>query len=236
MPEFTPDDDITPNGGLVLGECKLARNPHARREVLAQALEYARALFEWHYDELERAVLKGQDVRASSLWDAVKDVMQCMRHPTLTCPERADLRQATALCHHPGLVAIDSCRPPRSAKARVLHVSTMTCCFNPARLSASNICSIRSSSEKTSASSSMIGTGCPRSQIIAPMASRTSTAICSCVPADRRSKFSALGPFLLIPAIENPSPSSISAAGNTSFKKGFRCRRSGAWSRSRCSV
>lgn len=68
-------------------------------------------------------------------------------------------RGATAICHHPGLDEIDSCRPPSSAKARVLQVSTMTCCFSPARLSASNICSIRLSSEKTNASSRIIGTG-----------------------------------------------------------------------------
>lgn len=47
---------ITPWGGLVLGECKLVRNPQARREVVAQALDYARALAGWSYDHLEQAV------------------------------------------------------------------------------------------------------------------------------------------------------------------------------------
>jgi hypothetical protein len=36
---------LTPEGGIVLGECKLMRNPQARREVVAQALDYARAIF-----------------------------------------------------------------------------------------------------------------------------------------------------------------------------------------------
>src|SRR4051794_34688248 len=44
---------ITPGGGLVLGECKLVRNPQARREVVAQALDYARAVSSWGYAELE---------------------------------------------------------------------------------------------------------------------------------------------------------------------------------------
>jgi len=35
---------ITPEGGIVLGECKLFRNPEARRQVIVQALDYARAI------------------------------------------------------------------------------------------------------------------------------------------------------------------------------------------------
>ncbi|MGH6992333.1 MAG: hypothetical protein ACREEH_03260, partial [Caulobacteraceae bacterium] len=47
---------VTPAGGLVLGECKLVRNPQARREVIAQALDYARAIADWAYEDLEREV------------------------------------------------------------------------------------------------------------------------------------------------------------------------------------
>jgi hypothetical protein len=35
---------LTPDGGIVLGECKLFRNPEARRQVIVQALDYARAI------------------------------------------------------------------------------------------------------------------------------------------------------------------------------------------------
>ena len=49
---------LTPDGGLVLGECKLIRNPQARREVVAQALDYARAISSWGYEDLEREVAR----------------------------------------------------------------------------------------------------------------------------------------------------------------------------------
>jgi hypothetical protein len=48
---------ITPEGQIVLVEAKLWRNPQARREVVAQALDYASCIFEWDYEELEQRVL-----------------------------------------------------------------------------------------------------------------------------------------------------------------------------------
>jgi hypothetical protein len=38
---------LTPDGGIVLGECKLVRNSQSRREVITQVLDYARAISEW---------------------------------------------------------------------------------------------------------------------------------------------------------------------------------------------
>ncbi len=64
---------LTPAGGIVLGECKLVRNPQARREVLAQALDYARAITGWHYEDLEGAVRKALKDASVSLWDFVSD-------------------------------------------------------------------------------------------------------------------------------------------------------------------
>lgn len=49
---------VTPEGNLVLAEVKLWGNPEARRKVVAQALEYATALFRLDYTELETAVAK----------------------------------------------------------------------------------------------------------------------------------------------------------------------------------
>ena len=43
---------VTPTGKLVLIECKLWRNPQARREVVAQALEYAALMRAWSYADL----------------------------------------------------------------------------------------------------------------------------------------------------------------------------------------
>ncbi|MXY57617.1 MAG: hypothetical protein F4029_11990 [Gammaproteobacteria bacterium] len=50
---------VTPEGNLVLAEVKLWGNPEARRKVVAQALEYATALFKLDYTGLETAVMKG---------------------------------------------------------------------------------------------------------------------------------------------------------------------------------
>lgn len=47
---------ITPDGGLVLVETKLWRNPEARREVVGQVLDYAKDVASWSYEQLERAV------------------------------------------------------------------------------------------------------------------------------------------------------------------------------------
>jgi len=44
---------VTPAGRLVLVECKLWRNPQARREVVGQILEYAALLRKWTYSDLE---------------------------------------------------------------------------------------------------------------------------------------------------------------------------------------
>jgi hypothetical protein len=47
---------ISPRGYLVLVETKLWRNPQARREVVAQAIDYASSLSQWSYSQLDEAV------------------------------------------------------------------------------------------------------------------------------------------------------------------------------------
>jgi len=47
---------ISPRGYLVLVETKLWRNPQARREVVAQAIDYASSLSQWSYSQLDDAV------------------------------------------------------------------------------------------------------------------------------------------------------------------------------------
>ncbi|MBV9996912.1 MAG: hypothetical protein JO127_17045 [Caulobacteraceae bacterium] len=63
---------ITPAGGIVLGECKLVRNPQARREVVAQALDYARAIGDWRYEDLEREVRKSLKKPDGTIWSLVE--------------------------------------------------------------------------------------------------------------------------------------------------------------------
>jgi hypothetical protein len=47
---------IDTRGHLTLVECKLWRNPEARRKVVAQVLDYARAISRWSYADLQRQV------------------------------------------------------------------------------------------------------------------------------------------------------------------------------------
>lgn len=49
---------VTPNGYLVLVECKLWRNPESRRKVVAQIMDYAKDFAAWDYDNLMQAINK----------------------------------------------------------------------------------------------------------------------------------------------------------------------------------
>lgn len=49
----------TDRGDLVLTECKLWHNREARREVVAQILDYAHCLASWSYEDLEAAIARG---------------------------------------------------------------------------------------------------------------------------------------------------------------------------------
>lgn len=68
---------VTPEGNVVIVEVKLWRNPEARRQVLAQALDYATALFELDYEALQAAVRKAEFTdsgKPERLYDLVADV------------------------------------------------------------------------------------------------------------------------------------------------------------------
>jgi hypothetical protein len=64
---------ITPDGGIVLGECKLFRNPEARRQVVVQALDYARAVASLKYEEFEAAIRKALGSPSLTLWSLVRE-------------------------------------------------------------------------------------------------------------------------------------------------------------------
>ncbi|MDR5782934.1 hypothetical protein QCE63_26355 [Caballeronia sp. LZ065] len=51
---------VSVTGRLVLVQCKLWRNPKARREVIAQLFEYASLLSEWTYSDLEARLKKAR--------------------------------------------------------------------------------------------------------------------------------------------------------------------------------
>ena len=51
---------VSESGRLTLVECKLWRNPEARREVVAQILDYAKEINRWSYEELDAAVRRAR--------------------------------------------------------------------------------------------------------------------------------------------------------------------------------
>lgn len=64
---------VTPSGEIVLVETKLWRNVQARREVVAQALDYVSALTRTNYEAFEAAVLKAGAHKAKRLYDLIAD-------------------------------------------------------------------------------------------------------------------------------------------------------------------
>ncbi|WP_141400555.1 hypothetical protein [Magnetospirillum sp. 15-1] len=64
---------VTAHGRLVLVECKLWRNPQARREVVAQVLEYAALLRRWSYADLTARL------KASLKWSGANPLFSHVR-------------------------------------------------------------------------------------------------------------------------------------------------------------
>lgn len=64
---------LTPSGEIVLVETKLWRNVQARREVVAQALDYVSSLMTMGFEAFEAAVLKGIGGRGEKLHDLIAD-------------------------------------------------------------------------------------------------------------------------------------------------------------------
>lgn len=62
---------INNRGLLTLVECKLWRNPEARREVVGQILDYAKELSRWTYTDLQHAISRAQHVADNSLFELV---------------------------------------------------------------------------------------------------------------------------------------------------------------------
>jgi len=65
---------VTPEGDVAIVEVKLWRNPESRRQVVAQALDYATAMFELDYEGLQAAVRKAEFVGSGAperLYDLV---------------------------------------------------------------------------------------------------------------------------------------------------------------------
>lgn len=68
-------DDVFINdeGFLTIIECKLWKNPEAKREVVAQVIDYAKDLASFDYEKLQENVLKARKGNEKSLIDIVKN-------------------------------------------------------------------------------------------------------------------------------------------------------------------
>lgn len=64
---------VNEDGLLTLVECKLWRNPEARREVVGQILDYAKELSSWSYEDLTRAVGGRGAQSPNPLFDQVRE-------------------------------------------------------------------------------------------------------------------------------------------------------------------
>ncbi len=63
---------VTPEGYLVLAECKLWRNPESRRKVIAQIMDYAKDFAGWDYDDLMMAINQANKTKLDNpLYEAV---------------------------------------------------------------------------------------------------------------------------------------------------------------------
>jgi hypothetical protein len=90
---------VSPLGYLTIAETKLIRNPEARREVVAQTLDYAKELSQWKYDDLIEAIRRTRPSPLNKASDPLieifkgktddedldpiqfqKSVDQCLRH------------------------------------------------------------------------------------------------------------------------------------------------------------
>jgi len=67
---------VNERGLLTLIECKLWRNPQARREVVGQILDYAKELGRWRYEDIQREVSSALKRPGNTLYDLVRE-----RHP-----------------------------------------------------------------------------------------------------------------------------------------------------------
>jgi hypothetical protein len=67
---------VTAEGHLVLVECKLWRNPEARRRVLAQIIDYAQNVSTWRYEELDSAIKRTSQAAGGSAGQGLFDIVQ----------------------------------------------------------------------------------------------------------------------------------------------------------------
>ena len=88
---------INPQGFLTLVECKLWKNPDARRKVVAQILDYAKEINKWTYEDLEQAVRTARKEPSFSLYDFVAGTEEELEEAAFVDAVTRNLRQGRFL-------------------------------------------------------------------------------------------------------------------------------------------
>jgi hypothetical protein len=88
---------VTPSGLPVLVECKLWRNPEARREVVSQILDYAKELSRWSSSDVQREVTRGLKRDGNPLLDMVRAVDPAVDEQQFNDALTANLRRGRFL-------------------------------------------------------------------------------------------------------------------------------------------
>ena len=108
---------VSSTGRLVLVECKLWRNPEARREVVAQLFEYASLLSGWTYSDLEARLKKARGMTGENpIFASVKAAHPDMDEGTFVDSVNRSLERGDFLC----AIAGDGIRSDLQALRRLL--------------------------------------------------------------------------------------------------------------------
>jgi hypothetical protein len=84
---------VSPNGRLTLVECKLWRNQQARREVVAQILDYAKEIATWSYSDLQKNINFRTGKSGNHLFKLVEAEHPDIREPDFIDDVETALRQ-----------------------------------------------------------------------------------------------------------------------------------------------
>lgn len=84
-------------GALTLVECKLWRNPQARREVVGQIIDYAKELSLWQYEDLQREVSRRTGKSGNAPYDIVKEKHPGIDEATFVDQVSLNMRQGRIL-------------------------------------------------------------------------------------------------------------------------------------------
>lgn len=82
---------VSEHGRLIVVECKLWRNPQARREVVGQILDYARELARYSYEDLQRTVSNRLNRPGNVLFALARDAGSTMTESTFVDRVTRDL-------------------------------------------------------------------------------------------------------------------------------------------------